>query len=65
MNIQPNYTQDTDYHAIMMYDPWKEQAQNLGHELLMTKIDLVHAECMMEYWKQMYQNEVESYHHKH
>jgi hypothetical protein len=64
MNSISNYTQDTDYHAIMMYDPWKEEAQNLGHELVMTKIDLVHAECQARFWKQMYENEVESYHPK-
>lgn len=60
MNSPSKYTEDTDYHAIMMFDPWKEQAENLGHELVMTKIDLVYETQMHDYWKKMYQNEVES-----
>ena len=61
MNSVSKYTEDTDYHAIMMYDPWKEHAENLSHELLMTKIDLAYAECQSNFWKQMYENEVENY----
>lgn len=60
MHSVRNYSEETDYHAIMMYDPWKEEAQNLGHELLMTKIDLTFTEQRCEFWKRMYENEVES-----
>lgn len=60
MNSVTHYSSDPDYHAIMMYDPWKEQAENLGHELLMTKIDLAYESHMHTFWKRMYQNQVES-----
>ncbi len=59
MNIS-NYTQEPDYHAILMYDPWREQAENLGHELLMTKIDLAYESAQANFWRQMYQNQVET-----
>jgi hypothetical protein len=54
------YTNEPDYHAILMYDPWKEQAENLGHELLMTKIDLAYESAQAKFWRQMYQYQVES-----
>jgi len=58
-NDVADYTQDTDYHAIMMYDPLYERLDRLGHELVMTKIDLSYAESQAKFWKQMYENEVE------
>ena len=60
MNSVAKYNVDPDYHAIMMYDPWQEQAENLGHELVMTKIDLAYETQMHKFWKQMYHNQVES-----
>ncbi len=60
MKSTSNYTQDTDYHAIMMYDPLYERMDKLGHELVMAKIDLSYAEAQAQMWKQLYENEVES-----
>ena len=60
MNSCTHVSKDPDYHAIMMYDPWQEKAENLGHELLMTKIDLAYETHMHTFWKRMYQNQVES-----
>ena len=60
MKSTSNYTQDTDYHAIMMYDPLYERMDKLGHELVMLKIDLSFAEQQAKMWKELYENEVES-----
>lgn len=60
MKSTSNYTQDTDYHAIMMYDPLYERLDKLGHELVMLKIDLSFAEQQAKMWKELYENEVES-----
>jgi len=60
MKSTSNYTQETDYHAIMMYDPMYERLDKLGHELVMLKIDLSYAEAQAQMWKQLYENEVES-----
>lgn len=57
----PDYIQYPDYHATMMYSPELEEIQKLGHELLMAKIDLAHAESMLSFYKAMYEKEVESY----
>ena len=48
------YTHDDDFHAIMMYDPWKEKATELRIQLLNTKVDLIQAKVMMKFWHDMY-----------
>ena len=60
MNL-PDYIESYEYHATMMYTPELEEIHNLEHELLMTKIELAHKESMLNFWKAMYEKQVESY----
>ena len=59
MKSVSNYSEPLDYCAIMMYDPLYQKIDNLGHQLVMMKIDLEYAERQAKTYKELYELELE------
>lgn len=58
-----DYIDKDELHAILMYSPEQDRIQTLETELLTTQVELIHANCLLHYYKTMYEK-LDSYRSK-